>query len=805
MRLALPIDGSLPQVEESLRKFSTLIIQASPGSGKTTRVPPYLLSASWRRPDQEILVLEPRRLAAKLSALRVAEERGEKIGQTVGYRFRLESQGSGQTRLWYLTEGMLMRRLLLDPALEKVGLILLDEFHERHLHTDLALAYLRHLQLTRRPDLRIVLMSATLDAQKISAHLGGCPILTVESRLYPVSVDYLPVPPSKKLDQLVTEAVRKSLGRKGDMLVFLPGMGDIRRAESALQSIREVKVFPLHGDLSREEQEGALAPSSTSKVILSTNIAETSLTIPGITTVIDSGLHRQASYSWWSGVPTLKTRSICKASAEQRMGRAGRVEAGHCLRLYTKHDFDTRPAFDLPELQRADLTQTLLELLSLGVEDTKILPWLEPPPPASVEASYQLLQALGAMKSGKLTRIGEKIARIPAHPRLARMLLAADEAGVVGEAATLVALISEGELDMLDALSATAPPWLERARRHLLSEFSHSSMKKDRTLLARAVLTGFPDRVARRRTQSSRRVKLHESEVVLATGGSAILPDGPVVQESDWYVALDVQESQGRMNLRAVVPIHPDWLWELEPSPLEEKKELYWNPEKKKVNARETLRLGQLILEEKELPVDGEEATQILLRQGLGIKEELSKLKLTDWIEALRPVCDPESLEQIFSRLSLVLDEERVRQSIVDSLGGVTSLEELRKRDWVNSFPQWPAHKLDALLPETIQLPSGRSAKVFYRLGKTPWLESRLQDFFGMARGPSILNGKLPLTLHLLAPNQRAVQVTTDLAGFWERSYPAIRKELGRKYPRHSWPENPLVKPPPRVNDKRRG
>jgi len=790
MRLALPIDSILPRLGETLRASNCLVLQASPGSGKTTRVPPFLLAQPWRKPEQEIVVLEPRRLAAKLSAFRVAEEEGEPIGKRIGYRFRMESQGGPQTKLWFLTEGMLMRRLLSDRQLSKVGAVVLDEFHERHLHTDLALAYLLHLQRTTRPDLKLIVMSATLDAEKIAKHLGGCPIITVESRLHPITTEYLEQTTDKYLDQLVKDGVRRSLSRPGDMLVFLPGMAEIRRAETALRPLPDLEVFALHGDLSREEQQAALGPSQRRKVILATNIAETSLTLPGITTVIDSGLHRQAAHSWWSGVPTLKTKKISKASAEQRAGRAGRVAAGHCVRLYPKFDLDTRPAFDLPELQRADLAQTLLELLTLDIVDFATLPWLEPPPVAAVQAAMQLLSALGAVEDGKLTKTGRRMAEIPAHPRLARMLIEAEARGVLQDGATLAALISEGELDQIDALSATAPPWIEKTKRLLLNNFENQPRRSDREALARSVLAGFPDRVARRRTSASLRVKQHETEVILASGGSAIVESST---EAEWYVALDAQEKQKRLVVRSLVPIEQDWIWELEPSPLEEKMEVRW--ENEKVRGMRVLRLGQLVLEEKEMPPTGDEATRLLLRQGFGIDpDKVASLTLNDWIAALRPVIDPERLEQFLARLSHLMPPEAIAQSIVDSMKGATSLKELKERDWFSLFPD--SHKLAALLPEKITLPSGRQATIHYRLGKPPWVESKLQDFCGMVQGPSVMGGKLPLTLHLLAPNKRAVQVTSDLAGFWDRAYPAIRKELSRKYPRHPWPEDPRAKLP---------
>lgn len=788
----LPIDPYLDEILRTLERSRSLVVRSTPGSGKTTRLPPALLGAKWRE-DREILVLEPRRLAAKYAALRVADERGEEVGQTVGYQFRFENVGGTSTRLRFLTEGMLARKLLSEPKLPRVAAVVLDEFHERHLHTDTAIAYLKNLQATFRPDLRLVVMSATLDTGLLTSYLGVETAFDIETRQYPVEVTYLNQPPTKYLDQLVVDGVRRARDLTGDILVFLPGMGEIRRVESALAPLaREMRatVHPLHGDLSRDEQDRAIQKGEKRKIILSTNVAETSLTIEGVTVVIDSGLHRQASHSYWSGIPSLKTRATSRASAEQRAGRAGRLGPGHCFRLFTKADFDSRAAFEVPEIRRSDLAPTVLEWKSLGIVDARKFSWLEAPPPEAVEAAEQLLSRLGAVSDGMLTEIGRELIRLPIHPRLGRMLLEAKSRQVVGEAVNFVSELAEGVGD-----------GARKVRAQLLSALGTDGQgRKDSVALARCVLAGFPDRVARKRHSASARVKATETELLFCSGGSAKVENAGLVAEGDTFVVLEVQEqgargTKGQLRVHSVLGINPDWLLDLEPSWISESRELGWDEAKAKVVERDCLRYGELVLTESmREPSDPVAAAKILLKQVLGI-DPSSKLRLHDWIGALGKVADAEVIESQLARLELcgaTLDTDAIARVVGEQ--HVVSAKELRALDWptvLSGLFPGVAGRLDRLCPLQISLPSGRRTRVHYRLGKPPWVESRLQDFFGMERGPAILDGKLFLTLHLLAPNQRAVQVTTDLAGFWDRAYPTIRKELSRKYPRHKWPENP--------------
>lgn len=810
----LPIDSLLAEVLATLEKSNVLVLQASPGCGKTTRLPPALLDAKWSG-EREILVLEPRRLAAKMAATRVAAERGEPLGQTIGYQFRFEKVGGPRTRLRFLTEGMLLRRMLGDPRLQNVAAVVLDEFHERHLQGDVALSYLRQLQTTARPDLRLVVMSATLDTAAVSTYLGGAPTLSVSTPVHPLELIHLPGPLAKRLEDGVREAVAGALkgGAGGDILVFLPGMGDIRRAESALSALRDsCAVFPLHGELSKEEQERALAPrQGKRKVILSTNVAESSLTIEGVDTVIDSGLHRIASYSWWTGVPSLRTRPISRASAIQRAGRAARQGPGRCFRLFTKHDFDSRPSFETPEIARADISQTLLELKALGVTDERGFPWYESPAQNALESARALLYRLGALEKDEwgsaLTEEGKRLASVPAVPRLARLLWEGHRRGIGEKAARLAALISEGDLgdaglDAIEAAERALVP--ERVKRQFLSALPDSPAAGGdwREKLAQCALSAFPDRVARRRGDS----------LVLSAGGSATLDRNASLGPHEFFVTLDVQETQGlgqtraQLKVRSLCAIEPEWLFDLSPGGPVDEQELRW--ENEKVVAVSRLRYDGLTLEEsKDQPRDRAAAAKLLLTRGLGLDPEAA-LSPSDWVAKLARVGDAESIENAIARLLLLekylpqaLGGRKLGEAVLSILEGHLGLASLREVNWDDALAEALApdqrHRLDQWLPKTIRLPGGRNPRVQYRLDREPWIESRLQDFFGMERGPTILDGRLPLTLHLLAPNGRAQQVTTDLSGFWDRAYPPLRKELSRKYPRHSWPEDPRRAEPP--------
>ena len=864
----LPIDALLPDIVDALRASPSLVVEAPPGAGKTTRVPRALLEAGLAS-EGEVVVLEPRRLAARLAARRVAAEMGERVGETIGYQVRFEEVAGPRTRLRYVTEGLLTRRLLSEPTLPRVGAVVLDEFHERHLAGDLALAWLRRLQRTLRPDLRLVVMSATLDAGPVAQYLAA-PRLRSEGRLFDVTVEYLsPAEAARtdlRLERQVASAVRRlvSEGLEGDVLVFLPGAAEIRRAREACDPIARsagLDLLPLHGDLPPEEQDRAVQPGPRRKVILSTNVAETSITIEGVVAVVDSGLARVASHSPWSGLPRLELKKVSRASAAQRAGRAGRLRPGRALRLYTRHDHGSRAEFDVPEVRREDLAETVLALAALGAGSD--FPWFEPPPPAAEAAAHALLVRLGALDAaGAITELGRRLTRFPLHPRLARLVVEAEARGAGEKGALLAALLGERDLrerrpqgpraalptgpsDLLElaslfdearrarfdedrlrslGVSPGAAMGVDRSLRQIArllqrppgamsgsatpSRSPTSPATRTEEALLFATLAAYPDRVARRRASGS-------PDVVLAGGGSARLDEGSVVREGELLVCVDAEERKGdrrapgapatgrggQVVVRLASAVTPEMLLDLFPGSLRWEEEDRWNAEGERVEARERLLYEDLVLEDSRKPTpDPEKAAALLAERALG--------------RGPRDFAEDGALDRLLARLGFAsrfapegalppLDDEDARAALRELCAGRRSFAELREAGLEEAvlarLPPGSRPLLDRLAPDRIALPGGRSARVHYEAGdKPPWIESRLQDFFGMAAGPSVAGGRAPLVLHLLAPNQRAVQVTTDLAGFWERHYPGIRKELMRRYPRHAWPEDPLrAQPPP--------
>jgi ATP-dependent helicase HrpB len=849
-RQPLPIDPLLPQVVAALRESPALVIEAPPGAGKTTRVPAALLEAGLAN-EGEILVLQPRRLPARLAAERVAEERGEAPGQTIGYTVRFEEVSGPRTRVRFVTEGILVRRLIGDPQLRGVAAVLLDEFHERHLATDLSLALVRNLQLGPRPDLRLAVMSATLEADPVRAYLGDCPSVRSEGRAFPVDIEHAAQPDDRPVADQVATAVRRLAqeGLDGDVLVFLPGAGEIRRAAEALAQFAESRrlvVLPLHGDLSPAEQNRAVRPSNERRIILSTNVAETSVTIAGVVAVVDSGLARIAAHSPWSGLPTLTVDKISQASAIQRAGRAGRTRPGRALRLYTRHDFESRRSFEVPEIARLDLAEALLTLFALGIRDPDRFAWFDPPPPGAVTQAHDLLRRLGAADGRGLTEVGRQMLRFPVHPRLARLVVEGERRGVAGPAATLAALVSEGDIaeeararfgsgprgqpegaDLLERLdrfeqaravrfarermrglgvNGRAAEAVERARRQLQGLVREggarpAGAKAADEALAIATLAAFPDRVMRRRTPTG-------TEAVLAAGGAAQV--GPLPPE-ELLVAVDVEERAvagkraAGVTVRLAVGIQPEWLLDLSPEDLKETDELVWNGQTERVERVTRLAYGAVVLEETRKPAPASpEASRLLaeaaLAGGQGAGDEGGWDTLALRLDLLREHFPDAGVPPA--------DAAGLRQAIIDACEGRISLAELREADlrgsWLGRLPPAVAQLLRSETPEKVRLGSGREVPIHYEAGKPPWIESRLQDFFGASKGPALCRGRVPVTLHLLAPNYRAVQVTSDLAGFWRQHYPAIRRELGRRYPRHSWPEDGATATPPPPKPPRR-
>ncbi len=841
---ALPIDALLAEITRTALAAGALVLEAPPGAGKTTRVPWALAEALGDA--GEVVVTEPRRLAARLAAERVAHEHGERPGDRVGYSVRFEEVGGPRTRLRYVTEGVLVRRLLADPDLSGVRAVVIDEFHERHVETDLLLALFAHRRASRG-DLVLVVMSATLDAEPIAKFLDGAPRITSEGRLFPVTVEHLATPDERPLDKQVTSAVRRALEREpdGDVLVFLPGAGEIRRAHETLEPLareHNVLVLPLHGDLPLKEQTRAVERASRRKVVLSTNVAESSITIDGVTSVIDSGLARVAAHSAWSGLGTLTTAKISRASAKQRAGRAGRTRPGHVLCLYTRGDFEHRPENDTPEIARANLSEVLLTLAAAGFAGTDAIAWLSEPPAASRDAARALLRDLGALgQAGELTAIGRRLLELPLHPRLARLVVEGERRGVAEHAALLAALIGERDIRMqaraklgggrrerLDGERGPSDPLMladlfdeaashrfeahrvraigleprsveavERARRQLARAVRDRAPRPadeaatERALLA-CVLAAFPDRVARRRRRG-------EPELVLENGRLARLAEESVVHDAELFVAVDAEERPGRGTLvRSASAVDENLLFELDPERLELRDDLVFAAERERVERVSSMRWGSLVLEEtRAVAPPSVEAGALLFAAARAVPSRFVRSAEALWLTTRLLLLAEHFPDAGFPSAA----EEALAAALARASETVVSLEALEASGWLELLPSTLSERQRRLLadevPETVRLASGRNARVQYEPGRAPFVESRLQDFFGRAEGPRILGGRVPLTLHLLAPNQRAVQVTTDLAGFWQRHYPTVRRELMRRYPRHAWPEDGSTAVPP--------
>jgi ATP-dependent helicase HrpB len=787
--LPLPIDAVIPHLLGHLRGDLNLVVEAPPGAGKTTRVPPALLGIL----SGQVLVLEPRRLAVRLAARRVAWELGESVGETVGYQVRFEEVASRRTRLRYMTEGVLTRRLLSDPNLAGVSAVAIDEFHERHLDGDLALALLRRLQKTARPDLRVVVMSATLEAAPVAEYLGNCRVLRSEGKLYNIAVSYTPHS-ATPLEEQVAAALETLMGEglAGDVLVFLPGAAEIRRAARSLEAAArraDLLLVPLHGDLSPEEQDRAVAPGAKTKVILSTNVAESSVTIEGVRAVIDSGLARVASDSPWTGLPVLKVSRISQASARQRAGRAGRTGPGRVIRLYPESDFLRRPDHETPEIARRELSQTLVELRAMGIRSPGDLQWLEPPPQAAVEAAEELLQRLGA------DRHQREMARYPLHPRLARLVIEASRRGAGGEGCALAAVLSAGERippgtqasgpsDLFLLLDAKWEPATARLVKQIQRQWGGSSTRRtahasDEALLI-SILTAFPDRVARRR---------QGNEFLLAAGGSAALAPSSVVRNAQLLVAVDIEERRehGLPVVRLACAIEPEWLLDLFPEHVTEQSTAEWNRAAERVEEVSALLYDGLAIEESRgAPKDLDAAARLLAERALeaGIARFVDSGELAEFLARVSFAAGHSAVKP--------LGEDDIRAALTELCRGLRSFAELKEKSGglIRALEN-DTHILNKIAPESIQLPRGRRVKVHYVRGQAPWIASRLQDFFGMRETPRVAGGKVPLVVHLLAPNQRPVQMTSDLAGFWERLYPQVRRELSRRYPKHKWPEKP--------------
>jgi len=836
----LPIYDAKSEILDHLARINRLVLTAPTGSGKTTQVPQILLRDA--PITGQIVVLQPRRLATRLVAHRVAAELDSPVGQLVGYQTRHDSRVGDDTRIRFVTEGLFLRLFQSDPRLTGIGAVLLDEFHERSLTADTALGLVRRRQETDRPDLRLLVMSATLDARTVASSLD-CPAVEAHGRAYPVDIRYQPGNPQAPPWDRAADALRDLLSREpeGDVLLFMPGAYEIRRTiEAAQEKLRNhpepLAFFPLHGSLPAAQQDRAVAPCPQRKIIVATNVAETSITIEGVRHVVDSGLARVHRHDPRRGIGVLLVEAVSRASTEQRAGRAGRTAPGSCVRLWSSAEQQARPERDLPEIRRLDLADALLQLKSLDVVDPLDFPWLDPPDPPAVERAVALLTDLGALdSSGALTDTGRCMARLPMHPRLSRLLIAAAERNCLERATLWAALI--GERDILthppqprytrlpdDAypsdltirerafqqakdnrfdssicsdlgLHAAACREVDRTcrlYRDLCRRAGLKSTRRNRTEdLIQSLLVPFFDHVALRRDPDLRR----EGPLHCAMAGQSRVELDPksAARQSRAFVALDARElGAGRNRVRTALSlasaVETSWLEEIHPERIEMSTAVEWSGEASAVEQFETWAYGDLVYHRQPCKVDPAAAEQILVDKIASGDLRLEKWdhSVEQWLHRARLVA------ALFPERSLTAyDDDDIRLVLHEIVAGATRYSHVRTRpclDHVRQALSWNDQQfIEKMAPTHLPLPAGPRLKIEYYPDGPPRGRARIQELYGLHKTPSIAGGRQPLLLEILAPSFRPVQVTDDLANFWKTTYPEVKKELKRRYPKHEW------------------
>lgn len=823
---SLPIDVVLPELQAALAAHQAVVLEAPPGAGKTTRVPLALLQQPWLE-EKSILMLEPRRLAARGAAGFMAQELGEEVGRCVGYRVRFDNRVSADTRIEVVTEGILTRRLQHDPELTGVGLVIFDEFHERNLHSDLALALCLDAQRGLREDLKLLVMSATLDGDKVAALLDA-PVVRSEGRCYPVATHYLPRDPEGPLHKVTARAVERALAEtEGDILVFLPGAGEIRRTEEHLQQgieLTSLEVVPLYGDLPFEQQQRAILPSTTGrrKVVLATPIAETSLTIEGVSVIIDSGWQRVPRFDPPSGLTRLETVRVSRASAEQRSGRAGRLGPGVCYRLWGEGTQRGLIPYNAPEILEADLMPLALELAQWGISDATTLTWLDPPPAGALAQARELLQQLQALDgSGRITPLGREMAALPLHPRLAHMLLQARSMGLAAIACDVAALIAERDplraieserrcdfplrLEALhahrrqgnkgaraygaDPAACAAAERASRQWRHLLKVQADDRMADEQDvglLLAMA----YPDRIALRRREGGNRYLLSNGR------GATLFAACSAASELLVAATLDGRGDESRIFLAA--PLSLSTLEAVMAGQISWQTIVGWDRASESVLAREERRLGALVLSQRALQQPMPEAMVTAMLEGIramGLEclpwnEEARQLQarvlsLRQWL--------PEEVWPDLSDDVLLAGLEEWLAPYLNGMNRRAHLAKLNLADLLRNSLDWDKRqRLEQAAPTHLQVPSGSRKKLTYSSDASPpVLAVKLQELFGLADTPTVAGGKMAVKLHLLSPAQRPLQVTQDLKSFWDNTYPEVKKEMKGRYPKHPWPDDP--------------
>ena len=831
---ALPIDSVISELKTVLKHSGNAVLTAQPGAGKTTRVPLVLLNESWLD-QRRIIMLEPRRLAARAAAHRMAVMLGQQIGETVGYRIRLDKRIGPHTRLEVVTEGILTRILQLDPALTGYGMVIFDEFHERSIHADLGLALCLESQKILRPELRILVMSATLDTGKIAPLLGNAPVITCEGQLFPIETHYLIKPTPLLSEQTVVQNVKNAVyHHTGNLLVFLPGIAEIRRVERGLQSLDfgpTVHVAPLYGDLPQQEQDRVIQPPPPGqrKIVLATNIAETSLTIEGIRIIIDTGFVRVSRFDSRSGMSRLETVKVSKDSADQRQGRAGRLEPGVCYRLWTAAEHQNLLQRTTPEILEADLASLVLELAHWGTANPDELSWLDAPPPGAYGHAKELLMQLGALDElGHITAHGQQIIELPLHPRLAHMVLKAKAFGLESLACDLAVLLSERDF-------LKAQPGERNADLRLRVDLLHNpkSITKgttiDRTALQRILKAteqvkkqldlafdekgppsgdpervglllafAYPDRIAQCQNRGEGRYRL-------SNGRGAYFAEPQALSSDDHLVIAQLDGDKQWARIFLAAPVRLEDLEEHCPDQIREVQLVKWDNQSLEVSARKQRRLGALVLQEQFLgSPDPDQVTTALivgLRQ-LGIDCLPWTKEIRNWQARVLLMRQVEGEKSDWPDVNDQHLLDNLEHWLGPYLRGLTRIDQIHRMDLkkpLQGLLTWKQQKeLDQQAPTHLTVPTGSRIQLQYYGNESPVLAVRLQELFGQIETPKIAGGQVPVTLHLLSPARRPVQVTQDLASFWANSYQEVKKELKGRYPKHPWPDNPLQAKPTR-------
>jgi len=808
---SLPIDAVLAPLTASLRAGANAVLVAPPGAGKTTRVPLVLLDEPWVK-GKKIIVLEPRRLAARAAAERMAKTLGEQVGETIGLRVRLGSKISRRTRIEVVTEGVFARMILDDPSLDGIAAVLFDEFHERSLDADLGLALALDAQGGLREDLRLLVMSATLDGARVAKLLGDAPVIESEGRAYPVETRHLGRDPNRRIEEQVADAVLRALrAESGSILVFLPGQGEIRRVETLLServSDPAVDIAPLYGALDRGEQDLAVSPAKPGrrKVVLATSIAETSLTIEGVRVIIDSGLARVPVYEPNIGLTRLETVRVSRAAADQRRGRAGRTEPGVCYRLWEEAATGALEPFARPEILAADLAPLLLDCAAWGVADPATLAFLDPPPAPAVKEARALLQQLDALdEEGRITETGRRLRDLPLPPRLARMVLIAGESGQARDAADLAAVLVERGLggDMVDLTERVERFRRDRSRRaedmrRMAEGWARgergSASAAPRSLGALLTLA-YPDRLAKARGKPG--------EYLMVNGRGASLEAHERLAKEPYLAIAEIAGGAASARILAAAPIAAEEIDAAFGHHIAQSDEVTFDRQARALRARAVRRLGAIVFNERPLKVPAtEEAARALARGlvSLGLDVLPWSKALAQWRERVMFLHKAEGDE--WPDLSDEALTQTAEEWLAPHLVGKTGLNEIGPdllSEALRSLLPWNLQRrLDAEAPTHLEVPTGSQIAIDYGAEEGPVLAVRVQELFGLDKHPTIAAGRVPLILHLLSPAQRPIQITRDLPGFWRGSWAAVRADMRGQYPKHPWPDDPLTAPPTR-------